>query len=169
MAKQKQDKEDILREATALVNRVELKLGGEGESDDSVFVGFRRDGSVSFFYGGEPVYQFNTQHAFRRGYYQSTMLKAEQGKLVQLTRSREGEQLVLLSREFNAQQSSEFLEEMRQNLLNLLAAIRNDEYELIGFVVVEETTAQQLLFQIADWIEQHAVQIRIADVPNVAG
>ena len=169
MAKQEQDKEAILREATALVNRVELKLGGERESGDSVFVGFRRDGSVSFFYDGEPVYQFNTQHAFRRGYYQSTMLKAEQGKLVQLTRSREGEQLVLLRREFNDQQTAEFCEEMRQNLLNLLAAIRNDEYELIGFVVANESTAQQLLFQIADWIEQHAIQIRIADVPNVAG
>ena len=105
MAKQKQDKEDILREATALVNRVELKLGGEGEPDDSVFVGFRRDGAVSFFFGAEPVYQFNTQHAFRRGYYQNTMLKAEQGKLVQLTRSREGEQLVLLRREFDNQQT----------------------------------------------------------------
>ena len=168
MAKQKQDKEDILREATALVNRVELKLDGKGESDDSVFVGFRRDGAVSFFYGSEPVYQFNNQHAFRRGYYQSTMLKAEQGKLVQLTRSREGEQLVLLRREYNEQQTVEFCEEMRQNLLNLLAAIRSEKYELIGFVV-EDNTVEQLLIQVADWIENHAGQIRVANVPNVAG
>ena len=168
MAKQKQDKEDILREATALVNRVELKLGGEGEPDDSVFVGFRRDGAVSFFFGAEPVYQFNTQHAFRRGYYQNTMLKAEQGKLVQLTRSREGEQLVLLRREFDNQQTEEFCEEMRHNLLNLLSVLREEKYELIGFVV-EDNTVEPLLLQVAHWIENHARQIRIADVPNVAG
>ena len=168
MAKQNQDKEDILREATALVNRVELKLGGEGESDDSVFVGFRRDGAVSFFFGAEPVYQFNTQHAFRRGYYQNTMLKAEQGKLVQLTRSREGEKLVLLRREFNDQQTVEFCEEMRHNLLNLLSVVRDEKYELMGFVV-EDNTVEPLLLQVADWIENHARQIRIANVPNVAG
>ena len=40
MAKQQQDKEDILREATALVNRIEIKFSRDAVSKESVFVGF---------------------------------------------------------------------------------------------------------------------------------
>ena len=68
MAKQQQDKEDILREATALVNRIEIQFSQKTASKESVFVGFRRDGAISCFFGADPVYQFNTRHEIRRGY-----------------------------------------------------------------------------------------------------
>src|SRR5258705_63721 len=57
MARQESDREDLLREATALVQRVELVVAGY---DEPVVCGFRRGGSVSLVFGGEPVYQFNT-------------------------------------------------------------------------------------------------------------
>ena len=46
-----------MAEATALVERVELKLP---DADDRVVVGFRRNGCASVFFGPDPVYQFTT-------------------------------------------------------------------------------------------------------------
>ena len=53
LAKQEHDKEDILREATALVNRIELR-STDGSWKSTVHVGFRRDQSIAFFFGAEP-------------------------------------------------------------------------------------------------------------------
>ncbi|MBA63830.1 MAG: hypothetical protein CMJ76_15865 [Planctomycetaceae bacterium] len=168
MAKQQQDKEDILREATALVNRVELQSFQDTDSPQSVFVGFRRDGAISFFFDTEPVYQFNSRHAFRRGYYQNTILKAEQGKIVQLVRTRKGEQLILLRRDYSDQQTVAFVQEMQQNLLELYSYLQSEQYRIVG-AVVQQGTEQDLVSQIAVWIKKHASEIQIAEAANVAG
>ena len=168
MAKQQQNKEDILREATALVNRIEIKFSRESVSKESVFIGFRRDGAISFFFGAEPVYQFNTRHEFRRGYCQGAILKAVAGKIIQLTRVREGEQLVLLSRDYSAQQTAAFLEKLKHALLLLFKEIKGGQWSILG-AVVETGTVEELLQRVADWLEQHTREIQIADAPNVAG
>ena len=168
MAKQHQDKEDILREASALVNRIELEFFLETGSQTSVVVGFRRSGAVSFFFGAEPVYQFNTQHAFRRGYYEDAMLKADQGKIVQLTRTRDGEQLILLRREYNDDQTKAFVAEMKQVLWNLHSVIQSQQYRIAG-ANVQHGTGEELVEQIVAWIEDHVGEIQIAAVPNVEG
>jgi len=168
VSKQQQNKEDILREATALVNRIEIKFSQKAVSKESVFVGFRRDGAVSFFFGAEPVYQFNTRHEFRRGYCKGAMLKADNGKICNLTRVREGDQLVLLSRDYSDEQTAEFLEEMKHALLVLYKEIRGGQWSILG-AVVEAGTAEELLNRVADWLETHTSELQIADTPNVAG
>lgn len=168
MSRQQQNKEDILREATALVNRIEIKFSQKAVSKESVFVGFRRDGAVSFFFGAEPVYQFNTRHEFRRGYCKGAMLKADNGKICNLTRVREGDQLVLLSRDYSDEQTAEFLEEMKHALLVLYKEIRGGQWSILG-AVVEAGTAEELLNRVADWLETHTSELQIADTPNVAG
>src|SRR5688572_26999220 len=65
MSRRESDREDLLREATALVERVELLVPGEGEP---VVAGFRRDGSLSVFFGPEAVYQFNSAGELRRAF-----------------------------------------------------------------------------------------------------
>ena len=52
MALHEQDREDLLSEATALVQRVELRVEGFAEP---VIVGFRRGGEASVFFGADPV------------------------------------------------------------------------------------------------------------------
>ena len=47
MAQRETNREDLLREATALVERAEIRIPGESEP---IVVGFRRDGSASFFF-----------------------------------------------------------------------------------------------------------------------
>ncbi len=168
MAKQQQDKEDILREATALVNRIELKVPENSSWEDSVFVGFRRDQSISFFFGGEPVYQFNIRNQFRRGYDRGVLLKAEHGQLVQLRQERENGKLVLLRRVWEETETTEYLESVRMNLAALRDLVRRNLVEIVG-AVVEIGTPEELLQQITHWIDQHMDSMEIASVPNVSG
>lgn len=168
MAKQQQDKEDILREATALVNRIELKIPENSSWEDSVFVGFRRDQSISFFFGGEPVYQFNIRNQFRRGYDRGVLLKAEHGQLVQLRQERENGKLVLLRRVWEKTETTEYLESVRFNLAALRDLVRRNLVEIVG-AVVETGTPEELLQQITHWIDRHMDSMEIASVPNVSG
>ena len=48
MARHEEDREDLLAEATALVERAELVVEGAAES---VVIGFRRDGCASIYCG----------------------------------------------------------------------------------------------------------------------
>ena len=63
MARHEQDRDDLLREVTALVQRVEIRLA---DNSDSIVIGSRRDGSGSMFVGSDPVFQFNKQNGLRR-------------------------------------------------------------------------------------------------------
>ena len=91
MARDQSSREDLLREATALVERIELRIAGpmsvKHDRDDHVVVGFRANGSASFFFGEDPVYQFNSAGQLRRAYCGGLLIKAAHGRLVSLQRS----------------------------------------------------------------------------------
>src|SRR5262245_12366974 len=105
MARQESDREDLLREATALVERAELKVAGESEP---MTVGFRRDGSLSVFFGGDAVYQFNTAGELRRAFAGGLLYKAERGRLVELRRERSADEVALVRRELPDEESARF-------------------------------------------------------------
>ncbi len=99
MARQEFDREDIMREATGLVDRMEIRCP---DCADAVVIGFRRQGTLSLFIGQDEVYQFDTHQALRRGYWQGRLLKAEAGRLIELTRHRTSSATQLLRRELSA-------------------------------------------------------------------
>ena len=93
MARKEHDREDILREATALIERIEFELPGYAEP---IVVGFRSDGSASVFVGPDPVFQFNTKHELRRAFVAGKMIKAERGQLISLEKHRTATQVKML-------------------------------------------------------------------------
>src|SRR5439155_6767228 len=120
MSRHELDREDLLREATALVERAELNVAG---FDAPIVVGFRRDGSASFYFGGERVYQFNTARELRRAYIGSLLYTAERGRLVSLTRER-GEAAVSLFRvELDDSEVADIVARLRHQLLSLHGAL----------------------------------------------
>ncbi|MEE2705970.1 MAG: hypothetical protein VX988_02910 [Planctomycetota bacterium] len=131
MARNQHDREDLLGEATALVERVELTTAGRSES---IVLGFRRDQSASFFFGGDPVYQFNSTGELRRAFRDNLLYKAEAGYLVSLKRHRSGNATHLLRRTLSEQEQSQFLTEMRRQLLGLLQAVQTEQVEIVGQV-----------------------------------
>ena len=67
MARDESDREDLLREATALVERIEL-APADAADDEHIVAGFRRDGALSIYFGADPVYHFNSAGELRRAY-----------------------------------------------------------------------------------------------------
>jgi hypothetical protein len=116
MPSRESDREDLLREATALVERAELKIVGHAEP---IVIGFRKDGSASFFFGADPVYQFNSAGELRRAYIGGLLYKAERGHLVALRRERTATEVSLVRSELTAYETTAFLMTLGGRLTHL--------------------------------------------------
>ena len=160
MAQRESDREDLMREATALVERAELKLPGATEP---VVVGFRRDGSASFFFGADPVYQFNSAGELRRAYVGGLLYKAVKGRLVAMRRERAATETVLVSRELPDGETETFLAAMSQRLAGVQDALSRGEYEVTGQV----PACGDVVERIREWLHARGPAIPIAGTPNV--
>lgn len=161
MARSETDREDLLREATALVERMEFEAVGFAEP---VVAGFRREGGASFFLGADPVYQFNPQGELRRAFRRGLLLKAENGQLVELRRERTATQVQLVRRELTAAQSAELLAAARQTLGQLALAVSAGNFRLIGQVPAEG----DVLGRVRRFLESLPEKISVAARPGVA-
>jgi hypothetical protein len=161
MSQHQQNREDLLREATALVERVELKVPGLAEN---VVMGFRRGGGASVFFGDDPVFQFNAAGELRRAYRVGRLIKAEHGKLIELQRRRTATDVQLVRRELNENGTRELLEEGKRLLEKLRQRLAAGEFELVGCVPENVNVAARVL----SWLSSLDAQIRIAARPNVS-
>jgi hypothetical protein len=161
MAQREQDREDLLREATALVQRVELRVEGFAEP---VIVGFRRGGEASVFFGGDQVYQFNARNQLRRAFVDGRMLKAEDGRMVQLEKRRTEHQVQLVRREFDAEQTAALLVKLREDLSRLGAQLDAQFFQVVG----EVPSGGDVVSLVRQWLAVLPPQIAVAQEPNVA-
>lgn len=159
MARQESDREDLLREATALVQRVELVVAGY---DEPIVCGFRRDGSVSLFFGADPVYQFNTASQLRRAFVAGRIHKAEQGRLVALSRERSTTQVSLVRDELSGDEPAAFLTTMQGHLSRLREALNGGSFVIQG----EVPSGGNVIGRMLRWLEALPATIEIATRPN---
>jgi hypothetical protein len=155
MSRHESDREDLLREATALIDRVELSIAGW---DEPIVVGFRRDGSLSVFFGPDPVYQFNAAGELRRAYCKGLLYKAERGSLVSLRRERSDSQVALVRTELTAQQSTDFLNVARDRLTALATALDSESFTITGQV----STDANVVSRVQKWLAALPADIPIA-------
>lgn len=161
MARFESDREDILREATGLVNRIELRCPW---FSDSIVVGFRRNAAVSFFFGQDEVYQFDTSSRLRRGFWQGRLLKAERGQLIELTRHRTDSQTQLVRIDMPHEQAQAHLSRLESRLDQLGQSLADGDYEVVGQVAVGQTDVTAL---VAEWLRQRPAPILLAPTPRV--
>lgn len=81
MAKQPADREDLLREGTAMPVRGRLRI-----DSTEVVIGFRARGQLSLYWDQDPVFQFDEECRLRRVFIDSNRFKAENGRLVRLVK-----------------------------------------------------------------------------------
>lgn len=160
MAREEEDREDLLREATALVRRVELEVDGLAES---IVAGFRSDGAASFYFGQQVVYQFNTAGELRRGYVDGRLLKADRGRLAQLVRQRQGDVVNLIRHDLTGEETRQFLVDARERLQRLQTALVEGNFRIVGQVPPEADLASD----VQQWLEKLPAQIAIARTPGV--
>jgi hypothetical protein len=161
MARQELDKEDLLREATALVDRVELAASGELLEGLRIVVGFRADGAASFFFGADPAYHFNAAGELRRAFCDGLLAKAERRRLVSLRRQRRADEVQLIRHELSDAEQAEFLGRAKVLFDRLADAIRADGYTIGGQVGSEDTASR-----IERWLAGRD-EIRVAVSPGV--
>jgi hypothetical protein len=154
-----QDREDLLAEATALVERIELATDG----DPSIVVGFRKVGAGSLYFGPEPAYHFNSIDQLRRAYVGGLLFKAEKGLLISLDRRRTEGQVQLVRDSLDEQQTADFLAEFARRKNELKAAIRDGRCQIIGQVPADG----DVLRRVADWLATLADCPAIASSPHV--
>ena len=158
MSRQESDREDLLREATALVERVELRLEGEAES---IVAGFRRDASASFFFGADPVYQFNAAGELRRAYVGGLLYKTDSGRLVQMRRERTAEAVELRSRELDAAETAAFLSRAEAELAVLQSALAASRFEVVG-QVSHDANSPNVAAKVSAWLAARPGRISLA-------
>jgi hypothetical protein len=161
MSRRESDREDLLREATALVERAELQVQG---FDETVIVGFRQDGAASIFFGADPVYQFNAAGELRRAFVGGLLYKAERGKLVSLRRERTETETALMRRELSDGEADALGVEMRERLRQLEGAMAEGRFAVNG----ERPDGSAVWRRIHGWLARFPQAVVIAGVPNVA-
>ena len=161
MAQHEQDREDIMREATALTTRAELSTGG---LEENVIVGFRTGGAASVFIGADPVYQFNTAGELRRGFRDGQLIKAVDGKLFTMRRQRRDGQVQLLRSELSEEETNTYLANCSEHLDALQKSLDSDEFELIRQVPDDADVVSIIIA----WVAATPRPIRPAARPNVA-
>lgn len=162
MAREESDREDLLREATALVERVELQLTGEAAAlPQPVVAGFRADGCASFYFGADPAYHFNTDRQLRRAYCRGQLFKANDGTLVAMRRVRTEGQVQLQSRVLNTDQQEDFCRDLLTHCDQLLATLRDGNYQIEGQVPNEGSVVKR----VKEWLTRLDT-VQIAPVPN---
>ena len=136
MAKDAHDREDLLRDATGYVQRVEFTIP---DRDEPIFCGFRQCGAFSLYWTQADVLQFNSAGELRRAFWQHRMLASYKRQLHWLEKS-EGrvrlERTLLSERELEKFQSeaANWLQQVR-NRLNSSAIANVEEFPTEGNVL----------------------------------
>lgn len=166
MALEEEPREDLLREATALVRRgVWTGRLTDSAAQVEIVAGFRRNGALSLFFDESPVYQFNPAGELRRAYSDGLLYKADRGRLVQMRRERTERQTTLVSRALADEEQAALLAEAEATISAYFEALEAGELSRIGQVPEDGDLRAELLA----WRDSHPRPIKIANLPNAAG
>lgn len=112
MAQHESEREDLIREATALLPRAEFLLPSLQEP---VTVGFR-ESAPSFFFGQNQVYHFDGAGRLRRAFVAGFLYRSQHSGLARLERIRTETQTVLLRSDLDSEQLLTFRSTMLETL-----------------------------------------------------
>ena len=161
MARDPQDREDLLRDATGLVSRVELKIP---DVETKIVCGFRADGSLSIYWGQDEVVQFNALGELRRGYWQGRLLATYRRQLVWLDRSQqEGGRMRFAREPFTAEERKDFIAQLMRRIDQLQQSVSGREFQLIGQIPPDEN----ILGRLGDWFSGRKGTIQLARQPGL--
>ena len=159
MSRQESEREDLLREATALVERVELNASG---CDEPIVCGFRRDGAASFYFGADPAFHFNVAGQLRRAYVAGRLIKAERGRLIALTRERSEQEVALVRHELATDEVAAIIADLACRFERLERGLHSGDYSVTGLVTAEADVDRRVF----EWLRNRPRTIAIAEVPN---
>ncbi len=168
MARQPVPREDLIRDAVALADRIEFvhpvrqdRSSTHGLLADvtAILVGFRHDGSASVYFDQEPVYQFDARWAMRRAFVAGP-LKAKAGRLIRLNKRHEGGKLRLDALPMSEAEQEQFLGEAHHRLHQLHEALRTGELRVSRQVALG---VSDVAIRVREWLEQMPYPLSVAE------
>jgi len=146
MARNEDDREDLLREAVALVPRAELHVQGLAEL---LTAGFRSNGFLSLYFGQDPVFQFDQSGRLRRAFEGGLLYRTAAVTLSRLQRVRSDDTVTLLRHDLNPQELAEFRSRMQHQLAALQTALENGSVFVVRCVPENQDWTSLLLESLA--------------------
>lgn len=113
MARTEQDREDLFAEAVAYRQAAELH---PSPLDEPLFLGYRADGRLGVYLGGDLAYQFTKEMKLRRAFYDGLIFQSTGTTLSQLKRLRTQDETILQRSDLSEQQLFQFHQKMQQFL-----------------------------------------------------
>lgn len=135
MARHEADREDLVKEATAYVVRGEFSIP---DWEHPIFIGFRKNGAFSFYFGADPVYQFDPQGRLRRAFVAGRLYRSEGESLCSMQRHRSVTESSLIRIEISPQEGEFFQWGMHEAIRQLDAAVGSGLYEIRDVVGTED-------------------------------
>ncbi|MGE0375691.1 MAG: hypothetical protein AB7I48_21580 [Planctomycetaceae bacterium] len=123
------DREDLLREATALRQRAEYRVPGELHS---VVAGYRNDGALSVYFGPDPCFYFDAEGRLRRAFVGGDLFRTQGGTLARLRRVRTAAAVELQRQDLSPDECAAFLNTVRCRLMVLADALASGNAECLG-------------------------------------
>jgi hypothetical protein len=160
MAREESEREDLLREATALVERIELAPIG-GDDGEHVVAGFRREGGLSIYFGSDSAYHFNSTGDLRRAFANGLLIKAAHGQIVSLDRRRQASEVQLVRHAFSDIEQSQFLSDLERRLADFSRQCDASQWIIVGQVPADA----DVLGRLRDWLTRHP-GATVAKSPN---
>lgn len=126
MPRQEHDKEDLITDAVALINRVEYSVYSDGlTSPQIVTAGFRSDHCLSVYFDQDPFYQFDLSGLLRRSYADGLLFRSQGDTLAKIKRQRSDGQVTLLRTDLTSTELQDFRASMQLRLQLLKNAIQS--------------------------------------------
>ncbi|MBX3439624.1 MAG: hypothetical protein KF861_19200 [Planctomycetaceae bacterium] len=143
------DREDLMREATALRQRAEFRVPGENET---VVVGYRSNSSLSIYFGPDPVFQFDRDGRLRRAFVDGNLFRTQGDTLARLQRVRSSASVELQRHDLSTSECHAFLERSRLRLSRFLEALKSGTADCLSGVLWDTTTSEKLLHDLSRWL-----------------
>lgn len=129
MARIEEDREDLYGEATAYPQRGEFALSAD--EHDVLFVGLKPGMKAAFYFGADPVYQFDGQGKLRRVYRHGALYRSQGTTLAQLLRERTAEQTTLVRHDLTPAELQTVLAEMHTRLQDIQQRLTDHKLPLL--------------------------------------
>lgn len=155
-------REDLLRDAVQYVDRVEFLLPRWVEP---VFVGFRPNGAASIYLGQDHVLQFNVHGAIRRVFWEGSLYRADNGRLVHIQRDREGARLRCRRECLSCDEQQRLLTMFANALEELTQVLKQPDVRIRGQVHQSQQPAAERLH---DWLASRPNPLTVANSPGAA-
>lgn len=163
MALESHNRENLLRDATAYVSRMQLSFLSSRDFDE-VFVGFHSTGAVSFYFDQDPVYHFNKSGMLRRAYVDDQLFKAERGQLIALDRQRDDREAALVRHPLSSDKQTTFCQTVTTQLAEFQASLSNGEHQIDGMIT--DSPEQDIIARVMSYLQQLG-DIVVAPSPRV--